>query len=254
MKCSLKCCRRTGKYRPLVLLCLLLSASGVGAAPTLSLNSGMVGIDDELEKPGRYGIEYRHRPWSRLALIPSVGYSRADNGATYTYVDVKRDFRLAERWTLTPSFGPGYFSEGGDLQLGHQLEFRSGLELSYRPGERWRLGVTIYHLSNGGLSEKNPGTEGVALHLLIPLDKKSPGLSAGATHSSNARQLQRNHRCMVGGSVSGHLIGGLPLTGPRYLRDSRAASPDWGIKAAVLQGNKPASAIAFPIRHAEGHE
>lgn len=139
------------------------------SVPLLSLNTGVVGLDDRFERPARHGVEYRHTPFSKWQLSPSAGYAWAEDGASYTYIDVKRDFRLHERWFVTPSFGPGYFSEGSSLDLGHELEFRSGVEISYRFHGRFRVGLAVYHLSNGSIADTNPGAEGVVFHLLVPL-------------------------------------------------------------------------------------
>jgi hypothetical protein len=46
---------------------------------------------------------------------------------------------------------------------------RSGIEVAYRFYERSRVGLALFHLSNGGLADKNPGTEVLALSLSVPL-------------------------------------------------------------------------------------
>ncbi|HSN88855.1 MAG TPA: acyloxyacyl hydrolase [Thermoanaerobaculia bacterium] len=43
------------------------------------------------------------------------------------------------------------------------VEFRSGVELAWRLNERSRIGLCLYHLSNGGLYDFNPGTESLIL-------------------------------------------------------------------------------------------
>jgi hypothetical protein len=43
------------------------------------------------------------------------------------------------------------------------IEFRSGIELSRRLGERSRLGVSFFHLSNAALYNFNPGSESLVL-------------------------------------------------------------------------------------------
>ncbi|MDX1755079.1 MAG: acyloxyacyl hydrolase [Marinobacter sp.] len=135
----------------------------------LNLNIGEEGLDRSLNNATRYGIEYRFRALDFHRLVPSVGYVWVDNGATFAYVEMRRDFELRGRWLLTPSFGFGAFHEEPGLQLGHTTEFRSGLELSYRLDNHYRLGLAIYHLSNGGLSDENPGTESLVASLSIPI-------------------------------------------------------------------------------------
>lgn len=139
--------------------------------PLVSLNSGMVGInpDDEVEDPGRFGVEYRHTPMGRWQLTPALGYARAEADASYTYLDLKRDFHLTERWTLTPSLGAGYYNASPQIRLGHELEFRTALELTWRVSGNFRVGAAIDHLSNSSLSDRNPGIESFILTVLVPV-------------------------------------------------------------------------------------
>ncbi|MGV6858221.1 MAG: acyloxyacyl hydrolase [bacterium] len=141
----------------------------VPTVPMLNLTAGKVGILQNLEADERYGIEYRFRPTKRYGVVPAIGYSRASDGASYTYTDVRKDFWLDDRWVAVPSFGLGYYRKGEELDLGYILEFRSGIELAYRFHGNFRTGIALYHLSNGGISDQNPGTEVLVLSLCLPL-------------------------------------------------------------------------------------
>ena len=93
------------------------------------------------------------------------------DGGAYAHLS----FRLAlkdlwatpwsERWRVVPFLGVGIYEEGDGKDLGGPVEFRSGVEVSYRVGRRWWLGATLYHLSNGVLYDSNPGEESLALTL-----------------------------------------------------------------------------------------
>ena len=137
--------------------------------PLINFNVGQVGIDKDLENPWRFGIEYRFSPVTRFRLVPSVGVAVGEEGANFIYTELRRDFRIADYWLLTPSFGVGRFNERDQLDLGLPLEFRSGLEISRQFSNGYRLGVAIFHLSNGSLAEENPGTEGLVLSFSVPL-------------------------------------------------------------------------------------
>lgn len=137
----------------------------------LNITVGAVGIADRLERPTRLGVEYRFRPMERYRLIPAIGVVAATNGAHFVYADLRYDWWLSDRWLLIPSFGAGLFDDGDGLDLGQTLEFRSGLELARRFHRDYRLGVAIFHLSNGGLAERNPGTEALVLSLSIPVGR-----------------------------------------------------------------------------------
>ncbi|MBM3192395.1 MAG: acyloxyacyl hydrolase [Chlamydiae bacterium] len=70
---------------------------------------------------------------------------------------------------LTLGFGPGFFFAGHGKNLGYPLEMRSSIELAYRFRSQSRLGLQFYHLSNGSMSQRNPGTEALVLFYAIPI-------------------------------------------------------------------------------------
>ncbi len=115
------------------------------------------------------GLEYRWAPLGRWKLIPGAGVTFVEGGAAYGYAALHYDFRVGRSWFVTPVIGAGYFRNTGTLDLGHALEFKTGLEISVRVADRYRLGVQGYHLSNASLSEDNPGTEVLQLMFAIPL-------------------------------------------------------------------------------------
>ncbi|WP_152205597.1 acyloxyacyl hydrolase [Marinobacter changyiensis] len=137
--------------------------------PLVNFTAGQVGVDRNLNNLWRYGLEYRFSPLARYRLVPSIGVVVGADGANYIYAELRRDFRFAGHWLLTPSFGLGRFNNRSGFNLGHMLEFRSGLEISHQFNQGYRLGVAVFHLSNGGLSDENPGTEAVVLSFSVPL-------------------------------------------------------------------------------------
>jgi hypothetical protein len=138
----------------------------------INITAGQVGILDDLEGPQRYGMEYRFTsfsgPWG-FRLIPAIGAAAANNGARFVYSDLRHDFYLSDRWLLIPSFGAGVFKESKEINLGNNLEFRSGLEVAYQFHNKMRAGVAVFHLSNGGISSRNPGTEALVFSFCIPV-------------------------------------------------------------------------------------
>ncbi len=80
------------------------------------------------------------------------------------------NLQLGRGWVMTPSFGGGYYNASSGLDLGFDAEFRSGIEISKRFRNGHRLGLSFAHLSNGSLSDKNPGTESFGIVYSIPLD------------------------------------------------------------------------------------
>ena len=78
------------------------------------------------------------------------------------------DVFLGRRIVTTLSFAPGYYHKGASKNLGYDLEFRSQLEISYRLDDRSRLGLSISHMSNASIGDKNPGTENLMVTYAIP--------------------------------------------------------------------------------------
>ena len=158
------------------LACLLLAmvmAKNSLADPLpryLTVAVGHVGVlDNDIDNPGVLKVEYRFRPRAKWLLAPSLGAARSGNGASFVFADIERDFFPGKRWVITPSFGLGSFDDGEDVRLGHSLEFRSGIKFAYQFDNNWRFGIGLFHLSNGGLGDSNPGTEPMFLSLSIPL-------------------------------------------------------------------------------------
>lgn len=127
------------------------------------------GVADGMEDPARYGFEYRFRAFGEWRIYPAMGVMSAGDGASFVYVDLRHDYALSDDWFLGVSFGAGRFDPHDVLDLGHLLEFRSGVSVSRLVADRFRVELGIYHFSNGGLGRRNPGTEALVLSLGIPL-------------------------------------------------------------------------------------
>ena len=141
----------------------------------INITAGQVGILDDMQNTQRYGLEYRFKSFSGpfdFRLIPAIGAAMSNDGANFVYTDLRHDFYMSRRWILIPSFGMGVFNDSSDINLGNDLEFRSGIEVAYQFRNKVRAGVAIFHLSNGGISSQNPGTESLVFSVCIPvLDK-----------------------------------------------------------------------------------
>lgn len=96
-------------------------------------------------------------------LIPIAGLIAGAQGDLYAYAGVHADLAVGERWMLSPGWATGLYDRAPDFDLGGPLEFRTSLELSYRLANGSRVGLCLYHLSNGGLFERNPGSESLVV-------------------------------------------------------------------------------------------
>ena len=136
-----------------------LFVGGVGQFNFVDSGDGLVGG----------GGEYRWAPVGRWKLIPGAGVTFAEGGTAYGYAALHYDFRLGRSWFVTPVVGAGLFRNTDALDLGHAVQFKTGLEISLRVSGRVRVGLQGYHLSNASLDDDNPGTEVLELVVLVPL-------------------------------------------------------------------------------------
>jgi hypothetical protein len=142
---------------------------GGATGPLLAGSLGQFNFVDSGDGLFGGGLEYRWAPVGRWNLIPGVGVTFAEGGAAYGYAALHYDFHVGHSWFVTPVIGAGYFRNTDTLDLGHAAEFKTGLEISVRVADRYRLGVQGYHLSNASLSDDNPGSEVIELLFAFPL-------------------------------------------------------------------------------------
>ena len=60
-------------------------------------------------------------------------------------------------FTFTPSFTPGLYDEGDGKDLGHVIEFKTEIQISYEISNESEIGLSYNHISNASLGDKNPG-------------------------------------------------------------------------------------------------
>jgi hypothetical protein len=94
---------------------------------------------------------------------PTAGAMATSQGTLYVYGGVRFLLPMGESWRLSPQWAAGLYYHEAGRSLGGTLEFRSGIELSRRLGSHSWLGLTLYHLSNAGFYERNPGSESLVL-------------------------------------------------------------------------------------------
>jgi hypothetical protein len=95
-------------------------------------------------------------------LAPAAGAFVNSKGGFYVYTGLRADMPLrSSPWELSIQFAPGVYSAGGQggFALGGPLEFRSGIEISRQLGQRDRLGLMLFHISNAHIYVHNPGSE-----------------------------------------------------------------------------------------------
>ncbi len=135
---------------------------------TLSVGAGSFNFG-HTHPSGGVGLEYRleSRTWrpsasARFALVPAFGLVGTSKDAVFVYAGLRTDLDLTQRWRLTPGFAVGAYDRNGDIDLGGPVEFRSSVDISRALGETMRIGLTVYHISNARLYDRNPGVNALA--------------------------------------------------------------------------------------------
>lgn len=140
-----------------------------GATPWVIGSAGTFALVEQYDYPYLAGLQYRGTPRTAWALMPGLGAAAGPDGMGYLFADVARDFALPRQWTVTLSLAAGYFLNGDAIGVNEHLEFQSGLAFSRRLRGGARLGIAGYHVSNGGLSHPNNGTEALVLFVAVPV-------------------------------------------------------------------------------------
>ena len=144
-----------------------------GDPPRIAIGGGAFDVLPNNVRPGSGGTglalgEYRFGDVLWI-LAPFVGAFGTGKGAFYGYGGFGFDINFFDRFVATPSAAVGYFAHGTGIDLGAHTEFRTGAEFDYRFENQSRLGVGMYHMSNAGIGQHNPGVELVTLVLTMPL-------------------------------------------------------------------------------------
>ena len=108
-------------------------------------------------------------------LKPFAGIELTTDSAFYLISGIYLEDNLGElmigeknNWNFTPSFGVGYYDDGNGKKLGNSIEFRTTLEFSYQLKNNNRIGISLGHISNANIGDKNPGAEVVSLSYQKP--------------------------------------------------------------------------------------
>ena len=164
---------------PILALAASLGAASLGAAAParadgddpsfLVFGLGYYDMNKQDDTAVDFRLEYRHgeKFW---IFKPWVGVEGTSDGAVYGAAGILIDVYFGTRVVLTPSFGAGLYANGSGKDLGHVVEFRSQIELSYRFDDRSRLGLAFSHISNASIADENPGVEVLNLYYSLPLD------------------------------------------------------------------------------------
>ncbi len=127
----------------------------------LNFFTGNFDFSDDKQSAYLIGFQHQDKNLVRNTFLgkvsPITGGFITENSAAYIYTGIEWNLDMGNKLEFTPSFAPGLYHEGDGKDLGHVLEFKSEVQLSYAASNNTSLGVSYNHVSNASLGDKNPG-------------------------------------------------------------------------------------------------
>ena len=150
-----------------IFLVILLTATKLFAAEELNNNghqinffTGNFDFSDNKQRAILIGFQHQNENLNRDTFLgnvsPITGGFVTENSAAYVYTGIEWNVDMGGL-LFTPSFAPGLYHEGNGKDLGHILEFKSEVQLSYATSDKSSFGISYNHVSNASLGDKNPG-------------------------------------------------------------------------------------------------
>ena len=140
-----------------VIYSFLFMNMGSASADNLNFYTGMFDFSDDGKKSNLFGVQHINTEDSYFEnLQPVTGAMITADNATYFY----KGFQIQSgdgAFKFTPSFTPGLYFEGDGKDLGHVIEFKTELQISFEISSNSELGFSYNHISNASLGDKNPG-------------------------------------------------------------------------------------------------
>ena len=160
----------------LALLALIISTKTFADTTQKDINNhqlnffvGNFDFSDDKQKATLFGFQHQDENLNRDTFLgnvsPITGGFLTENSAAYIYTGIEWNVDMGSL-VFTPSFAPGLYHEGDGKDLGHILEFKSELQLSYEASELTNFGMSYNHVSNASLGSKNPGANSYMFNFL----------------------------------------------------------------------------------------
>jgi lipid A 3-O-deacylase len=148
-------------------------------ADTLTVGAGAFDVIENhpINPAFDYRLEYRSgysllANWTEpyVSIRPFGGFEGTSDGAAYGLGGFLFDIPLGKHFFITESEGVGLFDSGDGKDMGSSIEFRSQLEAGYKFDNQSRVSIAINHISNAGISQRNPGEESAVAYYSLPID------------------------------------------------------------------------------------
>ena len=131
--------------------------------------TGNFDFSDDKQSAILIGFQHQNENLNRDTFLgnvsPITGGFVTENSAAYIYTGIEWNVEMGSL-TFTPSFAPGLYHEGDGKDLGHILEFKSEIQLTYAVSGNTNIGFSYNHVSNASLGDKNPGANSYMFNFL----------------------------------------------------------------------------------------
>ena len=135
----------------------------------ISFFTGTFDYSDHGKRSTLFGFEHQNENLVRDSFLgtlsPVSGFMLTENNAAYAYTGIQAQYSLG-KLNIIPSFTPGIYGKGDGKDLGHAIEFKSEIQLSFDIFSQSELGISYNHISNASLGDKNPGANSYIFNFL----------------------------------------------------------------------------------------
>ncbi|MBM3630406.1 MAG: acyloxyacyl hydrolase [Alphaproteobacteria bacterium] len=160
-------------YSICILFFILISVNAeeikIDQSTKFNFYTGLFDFSDKGKNSNLIGFQHQNENLNRNTLLgnfsPITGLMFTADSAGYLYTGVQGQYKIGNL-NITPSFTPGLYYKGDGKDLGHLLEFKSEIQLSFDVFKNSELGFSYNHLSNASLGKKNPGANSYMLNFL----------------------------------------------------------------------------------------
>ena len=148
---------------------LLSNESKVNSDQQYNFFIGNFDFSDDKQAALLFGFQHQNESLQRDSFLgnisPITGGFITENSAAYFYTGIEWNIEMG-LFDFTPSFAPGLYHKGDGKDLGHVLEFKTEVQLSYGLSENTSFGVSYNHVSNASIGDKNPGANSYLFNFL----------------------------------------------------------------------------------------
>ncbi len=134
-----------------------------------NIYTGMFDFSDDGKRSQIIGFQHQNENLIRESFLgtlsPVTGALITQDSATYIYTGVQAMYKVGNI-NITPSFTPGIYNQGDGKNLGHIVEFKSEVQLSFDLPKESQFGFSYNHISNASLGDKNPGANSYMFNFL----------------------------------------------------------------------------------------